>query len=673
MTGSDGLVMGTLIEGRSRGTTTESGSVRVGQSRVNKPGRPDPSLSGVRRIESEAEAVQLAHWILTPGRSLPVVVLTIPGGHDTPFGNPIEIKEAVGDLADVVLMPTSGISWTFSREMPPMTQVYGGAGRVYPVDHEWVSRPDRSRLRFAYSARDRARITEQLINDALEAALAAGLVEPRTSPRMQQRTGQVKGIIGSRALVTFADGSVATVWEELTIPGVGLDRVLTRGQSVEGGYDPYSRRLDLRGSLRYTDPAAALAALTDTYRVGDVVLAEVVTVTDDVVQVRPLPGLMVEVPREAVTTNPNDRLAGLFSAGEVILCRVAGIDPVRLRCDDIDDEEAPRDAPSLLPDGPPWLRPGEPEPEPLAPAPVPAPVPSPPALPRQPIVREEARRVPSPLDLARRVGSVPLVGGCERDPGTGGPAASPSDIGRTANGSGADRPGGLADGPPGATASGGPSITVARQLMEVTNELAAEQATRRALAAELAALRDRAAQLEDENTRLTHDYKQWRTRYRDADRAKQAAQKKLKGLPVQPESTEVHFLDPAEQFRWEVTCEWVNRIPAAEKAERPLAPYTLADGFLASLDQLAGVSRPKVVAVVVEVLTGQVQHIAGRDLHQLRTGGAGSPYVRRAGDGATCWRVALQREAAAARRLHYWHTRDGYEFSRVVVHDDYRP
>ena len=83
-------------------------------------------------------------------------------------------------------------------------------------------------------------------------------------------------------------------------------------------------------------------------------------------------------------------------------------------------------------------------------------------------------------------------------------------------------------------------------------------------------------------------------------------------------------------------------------------------------------SRAKIVSVVVEVLTDQVQHLAGRDVHQLRAGGAGSPYVRRS-DGAACWRVALQRESAAARRLHYWRTRSGYEFSRVVIHDDYRP
>lgn len=38
-------------------------------------------------------------------------------------------SRAVGNLAEVVLMPTSDVCWASSREMPPGTQVYGGAGR----------------------------------------------------------------------------------------------------------------------------------------------------------------------------------------------------------------------------------------------------------------------------------------------------------------------------------------------------------------------------------------------------------------------------------------------------------------------------------------------------------------------------------------------------------------
>ncbi len=265
-------------------------------------------------------------------------------------------------------MPTSAVSWSFSREMPEMTQVYGGAGRVYPVDHDWVADPRRSRLRFAYSPQDRPRITEQLINDALEAALAAGLVEPRTRTGLRQRSGTVRGVIGSRAVVGLDDGSVATVWEELTVPGVPLERVVVKGQAVTGAYDPASRQLDLRDALQFTDPASARTAVVKAYQVDDVVLADVSGVTDDAVSLRLLPNLVVDADREMVTSNPSDTLRGLFTAGEIVACRIVSTEPLRLRLDDVDDDEVPKLAPSLLPGGPAWLRLPEPAPQARSPA-----------------------------------------------------------------------------------------------------------------------------------------------------------------------------------------------------------------------------------------------------------------------------------------------------------------
>ncbi|MET9300651.1 hypothetical protein ABZX66_15120 [Micromonospora aurantiaca] len=543
-------------------------------------------------------------------------MLTIPAGYDQPFGDPDEIKQAVGDLAEVVLMPTSDVSWAFSRVMPTMTQVYGGAGRVYPVDHAWVSDPGRSRLRFAYSPDDRKRITDQLISDALQAAMAAGLVEPRPRSESQQRSGRVQGVIGSRALVTLEDMSAATVWEELTLPGVTLDQVLVKGQSVAGSYDRDSRRLDVRAALRFTDLASALEGVNEAYETGDVVLAEVAAVTDDAVTVRLLPGLAVEVGREAVTTNPIDTLSGLFSVGEIVTGRLVALEPLRMRLDDVDDQERPKPAPSLLPGGPPWLRPPAPQPSAAAAPPTPAPPPS--TTPPKPLVRSTAPRQPTPSDLARQLAP-------PQQPVLTRPAEAVS-------------------------------AREQARVLHLSNELAAERATRKALADELTGLRARAADLEAELTQATRSIGQLQTRYRGADLARQRLVKQLKSAQSradQPAAAEGPlFLDPEDQFRYEVTCEWAQRVPAVEKATKPLATYVVAPGFLDSIQQMEGISREKVVAVVVEVLTGQAQHIAGRDVHQLRSGSAGSPYVRRA-DGATCWRVALQRESAAARRLHY--------------------
>jgi hypothetical protein len=542
-------------------------------------------VAAVPRIASEDEGRALAHRLLTPGRTRPTVVLTIAGGQSEPFGDPEEIKDAVGDLADVVLMATSAVSWAFSREMPPMTQVYGGAGRVYPVDHGWVNFPGRSRIRFAYSSQDRGRVTEQLINDALHAALAGGLLSRR--PSLVERSGSVRGFIGSRALVRLDGGGDATVWEELTVPGVPLDRVLAPKQKVTGTYDPASGRLDVRKGLSSGD-------LPPHYRVGDVVLAEVAEVTTNVVLLRLLPALIVGVDRQAITSNELDTLPELFTAGEVVTCRIVAAEPLELRLDDLDDED-PQPAPSLLPGGPPWLRLAERAP--LDPPADPAPI----LVAPSPEIGRPADLRPSPVQLDRRRAS----------------------------------------------------------------------ATDAALSVELTTLRKVAGALEAERDHALRALERAQTGHRNAELARQKLAKQLRSVQSRPIQG-LAFTDPVVQFRHEIYCAWADRIPAAEKRDRPLVEFELGPGFLPSVEQVEGVSRAKIVAVVVEILTGQAHQLSGRDCHQLRVGDAGTRYVTRP-DGATCWRVALQQDTPAARRLHFWRLRDHYEFSRVVLHDDYRP
>ncbi len=414
------------------------------------------------------------------------------------------------------------------------------------------------------------------------------------------------------------------------------------------------------------------------------ILADVAAVADDTVTLRVLPTLSVEVDRAEVTSNPKDLLRELFTVQEVVVCRLVQLDPPRLQLDDIDDADEPRTAPSLLADGPPWLPQPAAEPPRVThpfPAGPPTLVGGPPALaPEQPatpatsatststastVEPAEARR-PSPLDLARRSGAA--AAGTAGTPGTpSAPAAAAPAPARPA----AARPAEVV------------SAQQLQQLTELTNELAAERRTRQALSremqalsAELQVLRDQAAQLEARLTAETENRTTMQTRYRSADLARQKAVRELRSATARADQAAepelAAFADRVAQFRFEVYLEWVHRIPAADKASKPLAEYTLADDFLDSVEQLAGVSRAKIVSVVVEVLTDQVAGLAGRELHQLRSGPAGSPYLTRP-DGATCWRVALQRDTASARRLHYWRTRGGYELSRVVLHDDFRP
>lgn len=323
--------------------------------------------TGVAVVEEPEDAAALALHLQQPGRRWPVAVVTVASGETAPFVDVNDLAKDLAGLVEVVVMPTADATWAFSREMPDNTQVYGGASRVYPVRPDWVTRPRHAPLRFAYSAHDRARVTDLLVADGMTAALSAGLYEPRSSRTLAPVQGTVRGIVGSRAFVTLDDGTTATLWEELSgFEGVPLERLVRRGQRVVGHVDPESRRLDL---VRPTAPGGApvaagalgIPAVPPGVAAGATVLAQVVAAADDALTVRLVPDLDVRVARDAVTANDLDRLTDLFSAGDVLVARVVETAPVPvLSLLDVDDDETPLPAPALLPDGPPWLVPPPP-------------------------------------------------------------------------------------------------------------------------------------------------------------------------------------------------------------------------------------------------------------------------------------------------------------------------
>ena len=72
---------------------------------------------GVRTIATGDEATALAHHLLTPGRRWPVAVVTVATGHDEPFVDASALADDLQALVEVVVMPTSDLSWRFSDAM----------------------------------------------------------------------------------------------------------------------------------------------------------------------------------------------------------------------------------------------------------------------------------------------------------------------------------------------------------------------------------------------------------------------------------------------------------------------------------------------------------------------------------------------------------------------------
>ncbi|MEU4365415.1 hypothetical protein [Promicromonospora sp. NPDC023987] len=658
----------------------------------------------VRRVASEDQARDLAAALQRPGRSSPVVVISTPAGHDVPFVDPQRVLDDVAGLAEVVVIPTGDVSWAFSSGMPPDTQVYGGASRVYGTDLEWVVHPRRSPLHFAYSADEDVRVRDRLVGDVMRFAVRAGIVgSARSAPDAAPTHGKVLGVLGTRALISADDGGQATIAEELVFPDVALSRVLAPGMRVTGVLDPARRLLDIRCMLPDVD--ALRRAVNAAYRVGQVVLGRVEAVEHDAVRIALAPGVLVRVRRAEITGNDRDLLSDLFTAGEVVAARrmPAPLDGLALRLDDVDEsEDQPVPAIALLDGGPPWLEPPLPPAEPVetgsrvvGPVGTGSPVVEPagtgsPVV--EPVETKPDDAPPTPADLfgvrpaEPRSGRTPaehsaadLDTGPVPTPPGGQRAPTPGDVAAWHAGGHEALPSPAASespAEPGGKAARDLSLSLDAAKAQVTalaKELLDDKVKRHQVELEVDRLLGRVGELTERLERSERRAEQQATALRKA-RQEAARLRRRLGDAGGEEPEDRYFVDDEEQLRFEVLAEWARAIPAAEKPGRPLAEYTLGPRFLASLADVEGVSRDRVVWTLVMVLTGHAPEMNGLQVHRLRTGSGGDDPVRQRDDGAACWRVSLQVNTPSARRLHYWRLPGGaYELSRVVVHDDVEP
>ncbi|MGC3906456.1 hypothetical protein ACYB2S_10050 [Corynebacterium variabile] len=130
------------------------------------------------------------------------------------------------------------------------------------------------------------------------------------------------------------------------------------------------------------------------------------------------------------------------------------------------------------------------------------------------------------------------------------------------------------------------------------------------------------------------------------------------------------FTDLSEQLDLEIRVEWARRVDAAAKATHPLR-FRFNVGFLWSVRRVIDDSealRWKLPRVMMWIASGYGERTTRP--HQFRISDAGgAPYLVR-DDRATAYRVDLETNTAAARRLHHWRVPDGTEeFQRVCAHD----
>lgn len=587
-----------------------------------------------------------------------------------------DLEAQVGDLVLVFEIRDPGLTWQLSEMLPPDTQIYGDAARVYPVGDSWQHTPRQSPLRLIRpwnSARDQ---TERLVADAMSMAHAAGLLDPTPASSLVHTSGRIVGfpVPGQSAIVQLENGGFASLHRELIASEVPIEWALHTTQKLSGLHDRDTGRFLVQPQTPDT------SQLRTIYPDGSVTLALTISVTDAHAVVALHPKVRYDVPSKAITANPLDRLELLLTEGEVVAVRVqheAAGASIALSMVDVDDDEKVLPSMPLLPGGEPWLMEG-----------------------RDLTIKHE-----TPNDHATTVAiPPPRLAPIEPPPAPAAVASTkphPGLLARTAHPATPSASASVAQSDPNAAPRGAQGKKAVRSLQD---SLASARAEIQKLERELEDLRssDRARTVPEPPTstsqgaprsnehslnllarenkellvelataehalhRANADLAQIRPKLRNANKASQRA------APLRSKS--IDFTTDEEWVRHETYLCWLERYSATERARLPLGAYLVGPEFGPSVRHLPAALQSKVWRCVVDVATDRWRDDTTRHAHPLRSGlGAHAPDVVRQ-DGGRCIRLHVESKSSAARRMHLWRLPDGrVELSRVVTHEDMTP
>lgn len=630
----------------------------------------------VQAVESRESAGELARSILSTRERPLVVVSTLGYNGGDPAVDLRQVESELAGLADVVLIVTGDASRELEGLLPEGLQVYGGAARSYPVDIGVAPDQRRSPLRFPGP-----RATEALIGDALAHAHASGAVV-RTLDRGTTASGTVQGLVAGRGVVALDGGGMASIVPELLWPWVPLEWIIAAGQRVAGRHDPDS------GHFTVETPSVDTASIEAALPHRSVAPALVRSVTSDHAVLALHPDFEVRIGARDVSPNPFDRIDLLLSPGEVIPARVLHLTTgVHLQLLDIDDDEPVQAALPAIPGGAPWLVEGRPlrvsTPERDAPEPTTLP----------------PRTRPDPHQPGPGTGSRSQSGEKARDAVDGDPDPGPGEHAPAAQhpfpgpGLVVVNPCESAEVDRIAPTDARPARGNGRALRDT--QLALERARARIQAlevrlAELDADDSAHARMLDTVRRERHAARELRLDLADAGHRIAALESELSDVkralrgrsrvpllsntPTRAERRERWSSDEA-WARHEIYLAWVERIAPTDRERYALPDYAISERFAPSLLGLDDGQFDKALKATVDVLTGLVRTLPGRELHVLRTADSGNaPAHRRSSDHALCYRVYIEQNTPSARRLHFWHPDHApIELERVVTHDTVDP
>ncbi|GAA4377226.1 hypothetical protein [Paeniglutamicibacter cryotolerans] len=558
---------------------------------------------------------ELADYIKAP-RTLHLVVISTLDKPGAINFDAAAIAAQTDDWADVITVPNGSTTFAMAAALPPDWNVYGTAARIYPIGAGMRGiRPGHYLM--ARAPEQLHQLTEDLLDEVLGLPNPARLrpatpvspasgSSPVTAALPMLRTGRVTGFLGA--------GERAVVDLEDGI------RALVRREDLAAG-----TRLDwllaigakVEGSY---DPAthvldvsasAAVPRLLQAYSFGQVILALVVEASAQSAVLSPLPGELITVTRPEVSSNELDDIDSLLAPGQVVAARLTQLAGIRhLVLVDVDDAEAIAPAPPLLTGQLPWLQEGR-------------------------------DLLPPSMDEADELPTTP--------PAPATPMAQHAPAPPVRHGSA------LHD-----------ALLSIERLKAENRALRAEDAEglarlNAAAVEELAHARADLGKARDANRRQAELL----------NKAQEKARKAARSTALAPADARAHFEDPDDALRHEIYLAWVSRVPAAEKPTYPWDPgFLIGPRFTASYFGHEPALRAKTAKALVDLVTHRAERMPAREVHPKRTGPGGDDPQQVRADGAACWRMSVEVNVAAARRVHYWKLPDGrIELHELVAHD----
>ncbi len=303
--------------------------------------------TGFTRLRTPDEGKSLAAHLLGASRTQAAVAVSIHPDAEDPWIDLNRLSAELNGYTELYLLDAEATFGLTDGLGNRQLSVFYGAGRVYPLGDEWTRDMYQAPLHMCLSAARGERTTRELVDSALNAAQSSGaFAPPPPEPEDRPAIAVVRSLLGHQAMLATDGGETAAMTVSRLRAGIEPDRLVRPGMKLRGRLRGSGALVEFLPDVPKQDVAERIG---QTYRDGDVVLAQVCQRSDSSANVLLHPDLAVEVVGTLGT-----ELEAMVAPGDVLPVEITQLDGRWLAT--LAEGESATTSISILPDGPPWLR-----------------------------------------------------------------------------------------------------------------------------------------------------------------------------------------------------------------------------------------------------------------------------------------------------------------------------